>query len=216
MKQNKSGIQIVGVRTVVIIAVLVVMTALVAASIVYFLEPQITSLEKEAKNIKNDNNRLRNEIDEMPSLLEQYKKDETTYDDMIRSGFLGAQDRIVARKIIDYIRKHSGVTGVEYQFSPLISFPDEQRTMALDNELVMTKMDFTVKSVLDIETYGFMQMVDEIFPGKLVLRELEMNRADMVLDEADLKEIGSGKPKAFMNTDVKYEWYTLSEKPEAY
>ncbi len=204
---------VIGKARTIKLFILIVLNALVFAAIFLYFEPETKRVDNQVQSVSQEISRLRGEIQGMPALLEEYKKNEGLYENVVSSGFVGEQDRILARKLIDYFRVKSNVSSVQYELSPLQHAQNDYRMMAFKDEEVQTSIKLEIGSTLDLETFGFVQYFEDTLPGILVLRKLSVNRTDMQLDSEKLAEIAKGKiVQPLVEAELEYDWVTLSPR----
>lgn len=204
---------VIGKTRTVKLFTLLVLNAIVFVAIFLYFEPETLRVQNDVQAVSQDINRLRSEIEGMPALLEEYKKNESEYETVVNSGYVGEQDRILARKLIDYFRVKSNVLSVEYELSPLQHAKDDYRMMAFKDEQVQTTIKLEVGATLDLETFGFVQYFEDTMPGALVLRKMQIDRTDMKLDSKSLADIGKGEGlMPLVTAELEYDWVTLSPR----
>lgn len=212
MNNLSEYIYIIGKGRFVKIIVLFALCLSLVAGIYYYMMPVQKETLKSIESVKRDNMRLQSEIAQMPLLLEQYKNAEKRYENLLEKDFISDQDRIMARRLIDGLREMSNLLTVQYDITP-INFEEDSRTSLLSHQVGRSRINMTFEASIDLEAYAFVQLMEKYFQGALLLKSLNLTKANEV-NEGNLIRIGKGEPVPFIKGSAVFDWYTMIKKEE--
>ena len=200
-------LQILGVKRILILAVLIGINAAVgAATYLYFmphnddLTRQLQTLTSQVTAKRADTNRLQNEFQE----IQQQK---VYFGNLQAGGFFSNQNRAVARQRINDIQQFTNILSAKYDITAATV---EKSPPADDAGYVIldSPMHIDVEAIDDIDVYNFLFWVENAFPGQVSTKSIDISRVTDV-NEATLRELGSGIPVTLIKASVGFDWRTM-------
>lgn len=204
-------VQIIGVQRFSKLLILLLLNGVLGAALYYYVMPELVRSEREFKTVKNEVNRLRNDINTVEERLSELKENEKQYDRLLQREFISNQDRVSIRNVIDDMRARSGVKTLTYNIEP-IQYIEHEHSYALDYDLIRSNVSVDVTALLDLEVLALQSMFNDEFPGKTVLEKVSYTRTNPITQE-NLVKIGNGQLIDFMRGKIDFSWYSLVEKP---
>lgn len=200
-------LQILGIKRILILAVLIGINALVgAATYLYFmphnddLAGQLATLTSQVTAKRADTNRLQNEF----QTIQQQK---VYFGNLQAGGFFSNQNRAVARQRINDIQQFTNILSAKYDIT---AAQVEKSPPADDAGYVVldSPMKIDVEAIDDIDVYNFLFWVENAFPGQVSTKSIDISRPTDV-NETTLRELGSGVPVTLIKASIGFEWRTM-------
>ena len=206
-------IQLIGIKRVMIIAILAGVCCVLGLGSYLYLIPQNTKLEAELRQIKYDISFKRSESDRFRQELAEMQNEKSTYQSLQALGFLSEQSRLDARKRIEAIQSYSRVLSARYNITPGVI--EEVETAKDANRVVLkSRISIEIDALDDADVYSFIHMMENAFIGYVSITSVELERI-LDLNDVTLRQIGSGISAVLVKAKVDLEWKTLMSREEA-
>lgn len=200
-------IRIVGVKRVMVFAVLTAAAAVLFAADYGYLRPEGNAASAELRQIaaqvaekRVGSERLRTEADEI-------RKQQVRYESLAQAGFFSDQNRIVARKRIEDIQRETGVLQASYDIATG-EVQKDQNAGEAGYAVLVSPIKIGIEAMDDVDIYNFVYWMENSFPGHIILDSLHA-RKTQDLNEASLRQIGSGIPTPLIKADLAFSWRTM-------
>lgn len=206
-------IQLIGIKRLMVIAVLAGLCAMLGAGAYLYLIPQSQKLNRELTQITGDISFKRSEAERFRQEMTEIQNEKNTFQSLETLGFLGEQSRLEARKRIEAIQSYSGVLSARYNIAPGVVQNAETATAA-DRVVLTSQVTVDVDALDDADVYKFIYMMENAFIGYVSVTSFELERV-LDLNEVTLRQIGSGIPAVLVKAKITFEWKTLLSRQQA-
>lgn len=200
-------IRIVGVKRIMVLAVLTAAAALLFAADYGYLRPENSAASAELRQIGTQVAEKRAESDRLRTEAEEIKQQQVRYESLARAGFFSDQNRLVARKRIEDIQKETGVLQASYD----IATGEVQKDQNADEAgyaVLVSPIRIGIEAMDDVDIYNFIYWMENSFPGHIMLDNLHVTKT-RDLDEVSLRQIGAGVPTPLIKADLAFSWRTM-------
>lgn len=193
-------------RTILIVLLALIVVALGGARLLLF-GPASESLAQQRAGLERSVATLRRDVDRADATLATLQRDWVRYEAVEADGFLDRQERLEAGARLDALAQAAGLNGLLYTFRP-------QQTLEMDGtapagrRLTMTPLEIDLFGPLDGTVLAFADGLDAALPGRVVLREVTVDRL-LPVTPAALEALAQGQPVDFVRGRVRAEWYAL-------
>jgi hypothetical protein len=203
-------IQVLGVKRVIVLAVLVAVNAVLAGVLYYIILPQKETTERQLRSTRAAVESRRSEVSRLQTEFEQIQEQKAQFAKLEAAGFFTAQDRLDARKTMEMIQTTSRVLAARYSIE---AAQIEEAPMAAEanHVLLKTPVRVTIDALDDVDFYSFMYWIENAFPGQAAIRNFKLERK-IDVGEAALRQIGSGTPTVLVSGDLDFMWTTMVPK----
>ena len=171
------------------------------------LAPLTEDFEFRKRAIHNANSGLRGQIDLTQRTLETMEVSFDRYAVLVAQGFLDAQDRRGATKLLDKLRAIHGLTSIQYEIAPE-QVLDDPTTRKTGFAIVSTRITVKMRGLFDADLVEFAQAVIDEFPGQVRPLSFSLQRLAAPTEGA-LATLREGKLVDFVGGELVFEWNTL-------
>lgn len=193
-----------------------ILSALIGAVVVLFFvnsqifQPKAKSAASRLGNVQAEQNELQASIDVMRGEQSTFDLQRSLYEKLQKRNFIGEQDRVLAREIFNQMQKQSKLLSIKYQIRSagvleIEGVTDEQKA------LMVSPMDISIEAMDDVDVYRFIYYLSNLFPGKISIKKLKMERPTRLTPER-LRSIGTGNPDSLIRATIQAEWITLTPR----
>ena len=203
-------IEVLGMRRVAFIAAMVALNVTLAASVYLFVLPQKEKTDRELRTVRAEISQKRSEILRMQTEQQQIEEQKDVFETLKKSDFFGEQDRYVARRTIEAIQTQSHVLSAQYTIGAAEQETSEKTDQA-GQAIMSSPVEIKLDALDDIDVYSFVYWVENAFPGHVGIDKITLKR-EAELNEATLRQIGSGTPVTLVSGEVGFSWPTMIPK----
>ncbi|MAF67778.1 MAG: hypothetical protein CMH25_00330 [Micavibrio sp.] len=205
-------IKIIGRERIIFLLSLLGLIALISGVAYFVIAPKMVAAERTlaTKKIqvsakKNDTMMLRDEFRTFQERAEKFKELEV-------SGLFETQNRLEAIDKVEGFREEIGLlkASIKVDAGEIV---EDQRMDRLDNVYLESPVSFTLEALDDIEVYTFLKLVEDRFPGRLVVQNLKIEKVADITTET-LASIVNGIPTPMVKATADYNWVTLPAENE--
>lgn len=203
-------IKIIGFRRIMLILILIGFNALLAAAMYLYIQPSRESTESELRTLKGAISARRGEIAQLQDDFTKLEAQRVRFEELKGLGFFSEQDRVIAREKFDEMQNLSRVLSAKY----VVKAADVKTDADLEKaEHVVLSSPVTVQldALDDIDIYRFVYLLETSFPGHAGIEKIQLKRGSRV-NEAVLRQIGSGNPVVLVSGTVDFLWRTAVPK----
>lgn len=206
-------ISVIGTRRLFILGVLLAVNAALAAALYLYIMPESEKLSRELRTAKAEISSKQAETDKLRTEYDLIQKQRATFEDLKEAGFLGPQDRVVARERMEAIQSHSRVVRANYSIEPV---KVEENKFAADSGQVILNsvINADVDALDDVDFLSFVYWLENGFPGQITINNIDVKRENDV-DDVTLRQIGTGSPLVIVKGQASFEWRTMVPREEA-
>jgi hypothetical protein len=198
----------IGRKRFMMLAVMALLVAALAGAHYGLLQPRQTKLAKQLRGTKANIAAKEKETQRLRADFEKLDEVKFRYNEILRYGFFGAQDRVFARNKIREIQNLSGVLAARYQIKPIEVEADET-IEASQHKLLKSPIEMEIEAFSDVDVYKFIYYLEYGFPGRVVIRSINFQRK-LDVTVPLLQSIGSGQPEKVVTADIDLDWYTVA------
>lgn len=200
-------IGVLGIKRVIVLATLVALNALLAASAYLYLTPEIVKKEREERSIRGEVGKLRSDIDRMQVEFEQLEEQKAEFEKLAADGFLREQNRRQAELVFGQIQRKSGVNKAVASVDVGV-IEDNEEAQKAGHKILSSPMVVNIQAVDDINVYNYIHLIENYFPGYVTIEDVFIERKSNVTG-AVLQSIASGQNPPLVEANVKMVWKTL-------
>lgn len=200
-------IKVVGARRLVIWGVLVAINAFLGASTYAYLYPHNEKLERDFRKTRGDIATRQNETERLRTEYKLILEQKTQYENLKDTGFLGPQDRVVARERMEAIQSYSHVLLADYNIKP-VRIVENTEAARSDQVILESDISAQVDAIDDTDVFSFLYWLRNGFPGHITIESLELSREKDVND-VTLRQIGTGEPLVMVKGKMDFVWRTM-------
>ncbi len=200
-------IGVLGIKRVIVLAALVALNVVLAASAYMYLAPENIKKEREMRGIRTEVGKLRGDIDRMQVEFEQLEEQKAEFERLAADGFLREQNRRQAELVFGQIQRKSGVSKAIASVDVGV-IEDNEEAQKADHKILSSPMEVKIQAVDDINIYNYIHLVENYFPGYVAIENVFIERKSNVTG-AVLQSIASGQNPPLVEANVKMIWKTL-------
>lgn len=200
-------IGVIGGRRLFVLFVLLILNAGLVAGLYYYLTPRKEVASRDLRNVKSQISLREDDIVNLQLEREELLAQQDTFESLKEKGFLGEQDRIVAREMIEHIRELSRVLAVRYTIKPAVVETNEEISKA-GHVILSSPFRVEIDALDDIDIYRFIYLLKTGFHGHISFDRLNLVKGQEVT-ESVLRQIGSGSPVVLVRGVLDFTWRTI-------
>jgi hypothetical protein len=205
-------IAILGVRRVMILAGLVAINAILAASIYLYFEPQSVQLERDLKRVKRETSTLIGDIDRMQIAFEQIEDQREAFKVLEEDDFFRNQSRKQAELVFNEIQKKSGVNAAVASISAGV-IEDNEEARKANYKILKSPITVKIEALDDVSIYHYLWLVENYFPGHVAVENITLTRRADV-NGTILRSIASGASIPLVEAEAQLIWRTMIPEDE--
>lgn len=206
-------ISVIGTRRLFILTALLAVNAVMAAAYYLYVVPENEKLGKELRTVKAEIASKQSETEKLRTEYDLIQKQRASFEDLKEAGFLGAQDRVVARERMEAIQTHSRVVQARYNIEPVKV--EENKSAADSGQVILNSViNADVDALDDIDFLNFVYWLENGFPGQITINNIDIKR-EADVDDVTLRQIGTGSPLVIVKGQASFEWRTMVPREEA-
>ena len=206
-------ISVIGTRRLFILILLLGVNAVMAAAVYLFIIPENDKVSKELRTAKAEIASKQSDTEKLRSEYDLIQKQRASFEDLKEAGFLGPQDRVVARERMEAIQTHSRVVQANYNIEPVKV--EENKAAADSGQVILNSViNVDVDALDDLDFLSFVYWLENGFPGQITINNLDIKR-EADVDDVTLRQIGTGSPLVIVKGQASFEWRTMVPREEA-
>ncbi len=200
-------INVIGIKRIIILAVLVVLNIGLASVNYLYFAPDIHKSDRKMRTLRNQLSAVRSDIDKLQIESEQLEEQRDSYELIKSEGFFSNQVRSEAKELLSKIQTESKVIKAIANVKAGVLLDDEDAGKA-NHKVLLSPIEIEIQAFDDGDVYKYIYLAQRMFPGHLSLDGLEMKR---VLDVSSpvLRAIASGANPELVNAKVLFAWRTI-------
>lgn len=209
-------IDLVGKRRVTVILALIVINGLAAGLLHFIMQPSNLKLQQELNDLRSKVAAMRTETEQFRTQYEQIKKQEALFKNLKAVGYLGEQDRAKIRAWIGPMQQYARLLPeTTFNAEPAKIEPIKDSRLDDSNQVVLvTPVRIEIAAMDDLNFYEFMNLLDRALPGHVSITSVNID-TPQDLNEAVLRQIGSGKPATLIKGSVEFMWRNMVPRESA-
>ena len=205
--------KLIGVKRTLILAILLAINLAIAS--VFFL--QIGPMRDDARTKLNA---VDAEISDQSQKISNIKADLDTFNKTLpdfkvleNKGFTLSQDRFRMSRDLDDVRKKAELAGFSFTINDVKKI-DNPDALAAHIQLIDSRIRIeNVVSLLDLNIYDFVDLMEADFPAHLRVQAFNITRKDP-LDSVALGHIAKKEPVSLISATMQFDWLTVVPKLE--
>lgn len=200
-------IQLIGYQKSLILAVLVIVTGILAFVNFSMFGPQARKATMQLGGIQSEEARLRQEVSAMRGEQEQFEEQKALFEILKLRNFFGDQDRVHAREVLGAMQRQAKLLSVKYEIRSAGALEFDGITD--EKYAVMSSpIAIEIEAVDDLDVYNFIYLLTYRFPGQVSIKKLDIVRPVRLTTDV-LKSIGTGSPIPLIRAKIEAEWNTV-------
>jgi hypothetical protein len=205
-------IQILGLKKVITLVLSLLIIAAAGATYYYYFAPAIEIYDKDNRAADGKIRAKRAEINQLKQEYALLEQQIVEFKILQKAGFFNAQDRITARDTIDKLARLSKLLDAKLNLSPG-SLVQDPRARDANYSLISGPLNMDVGVLDDIDVYKFVVALQNVFPGYLEFKSLDLKRGGD-LDKGMIKSIMDGKSDSLVTGKVQFVWWSMASQEQ--
>jgi hypothetical protein len=203
-------INILGIKRVIILAVLIVLNAGLAAGIYAYMNPALEKKNRELRSSRSQANNVQNDIDRMQVEIEEFADQQVLFEKYKADGFFIEQNRRQVQDLFKLIQEKSGVSVATVAVNPAIVEENEEAEKA-EHVILKSTVQVALEALDDQDVYRYLYLIDKFYPGHVTVERVEFER-DAEINGTVLRAIAGGKNFPLVKADLELVWRTMVPK----
>ncbi len=205
--------KLIGVKRALILAILFAINLAIAAVFFLQLSPMRDDAQQKLDGINDEIGQTSQKIASIKADLDTFNKTLPQFQALEKKGFTLNQDRFRMSRDLDDVRKRAQLAGFSFTISD-IKKVDNPDASAAQMQLIDSRIKIeNVVSLLDVNFYDFVDLMQSDFPAHLRVQSFEISRRD-ALNEAALAHIARKEPVNLISATAQFDWLTVIPKQE--
>lgn len=200
-------INIIGIKRVLVLAVLLVVNIALASVIYLYLSPDITKTEKHLRGLRGAMSSVQSDIDKLQIESEQLEEQRDNFEIIKSEGFFGNQVRSDAKSLLSQIQTQSRVISAVASVKSGI-LEDHPDAIKANHRVLLSPIEIEVKAFDDGDVYNYIYLAQRMFPGHLSLDGIEIKR-NIDVSSPVLRAIASGANPELISASMRFSWRTM-------
>lgn len=203
-------IKTLGLQRTIILGVLIAFVAITAYANFYVFQPQAKSASSRLSGVRSEEAELRTAIDVMRGEQSTFDQQRSLYEKLEKRHFIGEQDRVLAREIFNQMQRQSKLLSIKYQIKSagiweITDVTDDKQA------LMVSPIEITIEALDDVDVYRFVYYLSNLFPGKISIKTLKMERPIRLTPER-LRSISLGNIDTLIRATINADWITMAPR----
>lgn len=204
--------KLIGVRRAFILACLLAVNVMIVSVYLFAVYPLRDEAENNLNTTVGEIGALRDKIQNIRQDMQVFKDTLPQYEALKAKGFFMAQDRFQMDRDLKRVQDEAELKGFSYTINDIQNM-DSAAAAAASLRLISSRIMVTnVTSLLDVELYRFIEMMQRNFPSHVRLQSFTVRRV-ISLNEPTLKAIATGSIPSLINAEANFDWMTLVPVP---
>jgi hypothetical protein len=200
-------IKVLGFKRVVILLVLLGLNGLVLAANYLIFEPGRAATENELRMTTSKTSQTQADADKLRTEISEIQDQKSSYELLKTAGFFSQQNRLVAKNRIEAIQQKTGILKAGYNIGAG-SIIENASAKEAGYAVLESPIEVNLEALDDVDIYNFAYWIENALPGHMTLNSLDISRTKE-LNEATLREIGTGKPVTLLTGKLSLSWRTM-------
>lgn len=200
-------IRVLGVKRVFVLVALLLLNAIFAASVYFYLMPEKDRKEREIRSMRAQISGLHSDIDRLQIEFDQLEEQQEQFSVLNDKGFFDSQDRRQAELIFKKIQKEAGVVSAVASIQAG-EIEDNEEAKKAEHKILKSPISISIESVDDIDVFRYLYLVKNFFPGHLTVTSLNLERKADVSGIV-LRSIANGRNPELVHADINMMWRTM-------
>ncbi|MBI4030661.1 MAG: hypothetical protein HY370_03200 [Proteobacteria bacterium] len=193
-------------RIVLLLALAVADVAMGAAVYLYYM-PHSMQIEREFRTVRQQAIVKREDAERLKMEYEQIQAQKDHFQALEATGFFSDQSRVVARERIEAAQRYTNVLTARYNMQAA-KLEKKKEAENSGRVVVNTPVSIDIEALDDMDFYNFIFWIENAFPGHVSVQNVKIERAADV-NEATLRQIGSGTAATLVKGTVDFSWRTM-------
>lgn len=201
---------VIGYKRVLLILILIGFNALLAAGLYLYIAPLKQDTERQLSALKGEISARRGEIAQLQDDFTRLEAQRVRFEELRSLGFFNSQDRVIAREKFDEMQGISRVLSAKY----VVEAADIETNAELEKAehvVLGSPVKVEIDALDDIDIFRFIYLLETSFPGHAGIESIDLKRGARV-NEAVLRQIGSGQPVVLVSGTVDFVWRSAVPK----
>ncbi|MCB1681020.1 MAG: hypothetical protein H6858_03485 [Rhodospirillales bacterium] len=200
-------IKVIGAKRLFLLAVLILVNVLLAASTYLYMIPQESETAKKLRSLRSANQTKQSDIERMQIEFDQLGQQQDKFDALKNDGFFKAQVRSVAKKLFKDIQEESHVVSAVATIKPG-AIEENQEAKKSNYKLLVSPVEITIQAFDDSDIYNYLFILEQKFPGHLSVDQMSMYRA-IDISGPVLRAIATGANPVLITAKINISWRTM-------
>jgi hypothetical protein len=205
--------KLIGVKRTLILAILLAINLAIAAVFFLQIEPMRVDSQSKLESVNGEIDTQNQKLATIQADIETAKRTLPDYQALEKKGFMLNQDRFRMSRDLDDVRKNAELAGFSFTINDVRKV-DNPDALAAQMQLIDSRIKVeNVVSLLDINFYDFVDLMQEQFPVHLRVQSFEITRKDP-LNSTALMHIAKREPVNLISATAQFDWLTMVPKQE--
>lgn len=199
--------KILGIKRLLLFLLLLVLNCIMFLDLYFHVRPKVHEIERDFSLEQKASLALQNDIASMRVEAEQLVNLYGRFEALEKTDFFSVQDRSDAKMFFNLIQKESDVVSALVNVASAEIQYDKEAEKA-HYKILDTEISVKIKAFDDIGVYRYVDLVEKIFPGVILLESLDIRRVKN-LTSAMLRAIVEGSTLELVTADAVFSWQTM-------
>lgn len=199
-------ITILGIRRIILFAVLLLISAGAGYGAFYYLQPENEKLERNIRSIQGETSKHWKQADAYTSDYNEILELDEKYQRIMNINLVSTQNRSDATALMDEINIVTDIKG-QYDIGQGKIIRDEQAEAA-GYVILASPVKISMQSLDDLSVYEYIYWLENTIPGYASFDSFVFERV-MPFNDSLLKKVGNGTDVPMIQGDIGFNWLTL-------
>lgn len=200
-------IKVLGLKRIIVIAVLIAVNAVFAGALYYILTPEKTNQQQQLSSLRGQVSGLNRDLDNIKVEFEQLEEQREEFGVLKEDGFFKNQDRRQAEKVLNLIQKRSKVSKAQISIGSGKLEENEQAKKA-KHKILKSPVAVRIEAMNDVDVFRYIFLLEKYFPGHIGVKTVKMERGAEV-NGTVLRGIAGGQNVPLVTARIEFEWRTM-------
>ncbi|MCK6418413.1 MAG: hypothetical protein L6Q57_05680 [Alphaproteobacteria bacterium] len=206
-------IKILGMRRIIVLAVLLGLNALFASVHYLYVLPETQARTQQARQLSSKISTLQTDINRLQIEFAQISDQKEEFTALEAKGFFNKQDRSLASQLLEKVQKNSGVITAVASVKPGTLLENEEAKKA-KHTILSSPMTVEITALDDRDVYKYIHLLRQYFPGHITIVATEI-KSTATLTRDLLRSVSAGENPVLVQAKLELLWQTMIPESQA-
>lgn len=200
-------IEILGIKRVLVLAVLIAINAMLAFWVYTNLSPKYENQDRQLRTVQGQINTTRQSLDQILTEFGQIERQKEHFETLKKRGFFDEQNRIEAQNLLQEILYKSQVVSARATIGGG-KVSDPPALSEAGHQVLTSPISIEITALEDVDIYRYLWLLEKGFSGYIHVKTFNLNRQADITREI-LQSIISGQNPEIVSAKIEADWVTL-------
>ena len=206
-------IEILGVRRIVVLAVLLSLNLIFFVLSYMVAAPQLEQGQRDLRNVRKEYNKVQRDFTSSQLQLSQLDELQERYNDLQSKSFFGKQSRVGLKAIFEAVEEESGIVEAAVSLGRRVVVNDK-KAQDIEHKIIRSDITLNIKAAEDVNIFSLLGAFTRIFQGQLQVKSFTLNKKQNITVPL-LQEIMAGNQEILAEAVIKAHWLTIVSEDQA-